>query len=81
MPAFDRYTWFGMFAPSGTPREIVAKVHGDVAALLHAPDLLERLASVGAEPVGGTQEQFTARILADTAKWAQVIRTAKVKIE
>ena len=81
MPAFDRYTWFGMFAPSGTPREVVAKVHGDVAALLHAPDLLDRFASVGAEPVGGTQEQFTARILADTAKWAQVIRTAKVKIE
>ncbi len=81
MPAFDRYTWFGMFAPSGTPREIVARVHGDVAALLHAPDLLERFASVGAEPVGGTQEQFTARILADTAKWAQVIRTAKVRIE
>lgn len=81
MPAFDRYTWFGMFAPAGTPREIVAKVHGDVAALLHAPELLERFASVGAEPVGGTQEQFTARILADTAKWAQVIRTARVKIE
>jgi tripartite-type tricarboxylate transporter receptor subunit TctC len=81
MSAFDRYTWFGLFAPAGTPREIVAKVHGDVAALLHAPDLLERFASVGAEPTGGTSEAFTARILADTARWAQVIKTAKVKIE
>ena len=81
MPAFDTYTWFGMFAPAGTPRDIVTKVHNDVLAALQAPDLLERFASVGAEPVGGTQEQFTARILADTAKWAQVIRTAKVKIE
>ncbi len=81
MPAFDTYTWFGMFAPAGTPKDIVAKVHNDVVAALKAPDLLERFASVGAEPVGGTQEQFTARILADTAKWAQVIRTAKVKIE
>ena len=81
MPAFDTYTWFGLFAPAGTPREIVAKVHDDVLAALQAPDLLEKFASVGAEPVGGTQEQFTARILADTAKWAQVIRTAKVKIE
>ena len=81
MPEFDRYTWFGMFAPAGTPREFVAKVHDDVAALLHAPDLLEKFASVGAEPAGGTQEQFTARILADTTRWAQVIKAAKVKIE
>ena len=81
MPAFDTYTWFGLFAPAGTPRDIVTKVHNDVLAALQAPDLLEKFASVGAEPVGGTQEQFTARILADTAKWAQVIRTAKVKIE
>ena len=81
MPAFDRYTWFGMFAPAGTPKEIVAKVRDDVAALLHAPDLLEKFASVGAEPTGGTSEAFVARILADTAKWAQVIKAAKVKIE
>jgi tripartite-type tricarboxylate transporter receptor subunit TctC len=81
MPAFDTYTWFGLFAPAGTPKEIVAKVHDDVLAALQAPDLLEKFASVGAEPVGGTQEQFTARILADTVKWAQVIKTAKVKIE
>ena len=81
MPAFDRYTWFGMFAPAGTPKEIVAKVRDDVAALLHAPDLLEKFASVGAEPTGGTSEAFVARILSDTAKWAQVIKTAKVKIE
>ena len=81
MPAFDRYTWFGMFAPAGTPKEIVTKVHDDVTALLRAPDLLEKFASVGAEPAGGTQDQFTARILADTAKWAQVIKAGKVKIE
>jgi tripartite-type tricarboxylate transporter receptor subunit TctC len=81
MPAFDTYTWFGMFAPGGTPKDIVAKVHDDVLAAIQSPDLLERFASVGAEPVGGTQEQFTARILADTAKWAQVIKAARVKIE
>jgi tripartite-type tricarboxylate transporter receptor subunit TctC len=81
MPAFDTYTWFGLFAPAGTPREIVSKIHGDVLAALQAPDLKERFASVGAEAVGGTSEAFVARILADTAKWAQVIKAAKVKIE
>jgi tripartite-type tricarboxylate transporter receptor subunit TctC len=81
MPEFNTNTWFGMFAPAGTPKEIVAKVHGDVMAALQAADLRERFASVGAEPVGGTSEQFTARILSDTNRWAQVIKTAKVKIE
>ena len=81
MPEFNTNTWFGMFAPAGTPKEIVAKIHDDVLAALQAPDLRERFASVGAEAVGGTSEQFTARILSDTTRWAQVIRTAKVKIE
>ena len=81
MPAFDTYTWFGLFAPAGTPKEIVSKVHDDVLAALQSPDLKERFASVGAEPVGGTSEAFVARILADTAMWAQVIKAAKVKIE
>jgi tripartite-type tricarboxylate transporter receptor subunit TctC len=81
MPEFNTNTWFGMFAPAGTPKDIIAKVHADVLAALQAPDLRERFASVGAEAVGGTPEQFTARILSDTNRWAQVIKTAKVKIE
>ena len=81
LPGYETYSWNAFFAPAGTPKEIVTKVHDDVLATLQSPDLLERFASVGAEPVGGTQEQFTARILADTAKWAQVIKAAKVKIE
>ncbi len=81
MPEFNTNTWFGMFAPAGTPKEIVAKVRDDVMAALQSADLRERFASVGAEPVGGTSEQFTARILSDTNRWAQVIKAAKVKIE
>ncbi len=81
MPEFNTNTWFGLFAPAGTPKEIVAKVREDVMAALQSADLRERFASVGAEPVGGTSEQFTARILSDTNRWAQVIKAAKVKIE
>ncbi len=81
MPEFNTSTWFGLFAPAGTPKDIVARVQADVSAALQANDLRERFASVGAEPVGGTSEQFTARILSDTARWAQVIKAARVKIE
>ncbi|HZN85356.1 MAG TPA: tripartite tricarboxylate transporter substrate binding protein [Burkholderiales bacterium] len=81
MPAFDRYTWFGMFAPAGTPAAIVDRVQGEVLAALKAPDLLERFAAAGAEAVGSTPEQFVERIKSDAAKWAQVIKAANVKVQ
>ena len=81
MPAFDRYTWFGMFAPAGTPKAIVDRVQAEVLSALKAPDLLERFASAGAEPVGSTPEQFVERIKSDAAKWAQVIKAANVKVQ
>jgi tripartite-type tricarboxylate transporter receptor subunit TctC len=81
MPAFDRYTWFGMFAPAGTPKEIVARVNAEVGAALKAPDLLERFAAAGAEAVGSTPEQFIERIKSDATRWAEVIRAANVKVQ
>jgi len=81
MPAFDRYTWFGMFAPAGTPKDIVARVNAEVAAALKAPDLLERFAAAGAEAVGSTPEQFIERIKSDATRWAEVIRAANVKVQ
>ena len=81
MPEFDLYTWFGMFAPAGTPREIVARLQREVVASLKAPDLLERFEAVGAEPVGSTPEQFVERIRSDAARWGEVIKTANVKAQ
>ena len=81
VPAFDRYTWFGMFAPAGTPAEILHKLQVEVVAALKAPDLRERFAAVGAEPVGSTSEQLVERIRSDAARWAEVIRAANVKVQ
>jgi len=81
MPAFDVYTWFGMFAPAGTPPGIVARLQREVVASLKSPDLLERFEAVGAEPVGSTPQQFVERIRIDAAKWGEVIRTANVKAQ
>ena len=81
MPQFDRYTWFGMFAPAGTPPEIVARLQREVVAALQAPDLLERFANVGAEPVGSTPAEFVERIRSDAARWSEVIRKAGVQVQ
>jgi tripartite-type tricarboxylate transporter receptor subunit TctC len=79
MPEFDLLTWFGMFAPAGTPPEIVARLQREIAAGLKAPDVAERFAAVGAEPVGSPPAQFVERIRHDSAKWAEVIKAANIK--
>ena len=81
LPAFDRYTWFGMFAPAGTPAEIVRRIQTEVVAALKAPDLRERFDAVGAEPVGSTPEQFVERIRSDGVRWAEVIKAGNVKVQ
>jgi tripartite-type tricarboxylate transporter receptor subunit TctC len=81
LPAFDRYTWFGMFAPAGTPPDIVRKLQAETVAALKSPDLRERFDAVGAEPVGSTSEQFVERIKSDTLRWAEVIKAANVKVQ
>ncbi|MGH8765785.1 MAG: Bug family tripartite tricarboxylate transporter substrate binding protein [Burkholderiales bacterium] len=81
LPEFDRYTWFGMFAPAGTPPEIVRKLQSEVVEALKAPDLRARFDAVGAEPVGSTSEQFVERIKSDGVRWAEVIRKAGVKVQ
>jgi tripartite-type tricarboxylate transporter receptor subunit TctC len=81
LPAFDRYTWFGLFAPAGTPAEIVRKLQVETVAALKATDLRERFDAVGAEPVGSTSEQFVERIRSDGVRWAEVIRKADVKVQ
>jgi tripartite-type tricarboxylate transporter receptor subunit TctC len=81
LPAFDRYTWFGMFTTAGTPPDVVRRLQIEVVAALQAPDLRERFDSVGAEPVGSTPEQFVERIKSDAARWGEVIKAANVKVQ
>ena len=81
LPAFDRYTWFGMFAPAGTPPDIVRRLQSETVAALKSPDLRERFDAVGAEPVGSTSEQFVERIRSDGVRWAEVIRKADVRVQ
>jgi tripartite-type tricarboxylate transporter receptor subunit TctC len=81
LPEFDRYTWFGMFAPAGTPPDIVRKLQAETVAALQSSDLRERFDAVGAEPVGSTSEQFVERIRSDGVRWAEIIRKADVKVQ
>lgn len=80
-PAFDIAGWTGIFAPAGTPREIVDKISGEMARILAAPDVVERLVNQGLEPLVSTPEQFAALLKSDMAKFAKLIKDANIRFE
>ncbi|MCM5570191.1 tripartite tricarboxylate transporter substrate binding protein [Burkholderiaceae bacterium FT117] len=73
--------WFGMFAPAGTPAEIVQRINREVNAIVRQPDVVERFEKVGAEPAGGTAEQFGALYRAESENWKAVIKRANIKLD
>ena len=75
-PGFDVVTWHGVLVPPGTPREVVMRLHGELARILAMEDIRAQLANLGMEPLGGTPEDFAADIRADREHWATVIRDA-----
>jgi tripartite-type tricarboxylate transporter receptor subunit TctC len=81
VPGYVSDTYFGVFTPAGTPREIVTRLNQELNRVIQQPDLRERFANQGIEPVGGTPEQFAQVIRSETAKWGKVIRDAGVKVE
>lgn len=81
LPAYDASSWNGILVPAGTPRAIVDRLHADLAKILRAPNVFDRIAADGPVAVGGTPEEFTAYIKAEQAKWAKVVREAGIRIE
>jgi tripartite-type tricarboxylate transporter receptor subunit TctC len=81
LKGFDASSWFGLFAPAGTPRAIVDKVQADVAKALAIPEVRERFVAQGADPGGNTPEQFAAFIRAETDKWTRVVKFSNAKVD
>jgi tripartite-type tricarboxylate transporter receptor subunit TctC len=81
LSGFDTSLWFGLIAPAATPKPVIGRIHDDVVAALKLPDLRERIASQGGDIVGDTPEEFAAFIAAESAKYADVIKRAGVKLD
>jgi tripartite-type tricarboxylate transporter receptor subunit TctC len=81
LPGFEAITWHGVVVPAGTPAAIIARLNREIVAILHRPDIVERLSSQGSEPVGSTPEEFAAYIQSETVKWAKVVRQSGAKAE
>ncbi len=74
-------TWYGAFAPAGTPAPVVAKINADVNAALHDPSVREALARQGMTPAGGAPQALAARVEVDLARWKRVVRQAGIRAD
>lgn len=81
VPGYDATTWYGLVAPAGTPKEIIARLHSAAASALADTAVKERFAMTDLEPHSSTSEEFAGYIRSEIAKWGKVIRTAGIKPE
>ncbi len=80
-PGFEFYSWYGFWGPAGMPRDVVAKVEAAAVKALQAPELRERLASQGFEPVGSSAAEFARFIDEENVKYAKIVREAKIQAQ
>jgi tripartite-type tricarboxylate transporter receptor subunit TctC len=81
VPGYDTEVWWGLLGPAGMPPELVAKLSHDFVAALNTEPVKERLAKLGASPIGSSPQQFAARIRAEYEKWGPIINAAGLKAE
>jgi tripartite-type tricarboxylate transporter receptor subunit TctC len=81
LPGFETGSWFGLFAPAGTPKEIIARVDSEVRKMVQSPEMREKLIQQGAEPVGMGSEEFAAHVKSELAKWGEVVKASGAKAD
>ena len=81
LPGFEVETWFGLLAPAGTPRHIIAKLNAETVRAMNLPDVKDRMAAQGLFVVAGTAEEFGTYLKAEIAKWATVVKDSGAKAD
>lgn len=79
-PGFEAVPWYGLLAPAGTPPDIIEKLHSDTVKFLATPDVRQKFAEIGLEPIGNSPAEFAAVIKTETPAWAKVIKDAGIKL-
>jgi tripartite-type tricarboxylate transporter receptor subunit TctC len=77
---YESLSWSGIMAPAGTPKRVIDKLNAAIEKILRDPDVKQRFASLGVEPVGGPPEAFSRHIRAESEKWARVVKTANITL-
>ncbi len=81
VPGYEMVLWIGVFAPAGTPREVVSKLNAEVVRIIRLPDIGEKLGGIGVDPLGNTSEQTAEWIRREIAKYGPVVRAANIRAD
>ena len=81
LAGFEAVSWYALLAPAGTPKDVVAKLQGEIAKILQLPDIREKLSAAGGEPVGNTPEQLAALMRSESARYADIVKRGNIKAE
>jgi tripartite-type tricarboxylate transporter receptor subunit TctC len=81
VPGYEASSWFVVMAPAGTPEPVVTRLSGEIDKLLKKPAVLERMKTLGADPVGGTPQQLAKHLATETTKWREVARLSGAKLD
>jgi len=81
VPGYDISTWYGVWAPAGTPKDIVARISTEIAKAVRLPQVRERLAGLGAEPVGNTPDEFAAYCQSELGKWSKIVKDSGATVD
>ena len=81
VPGYVTTTWHGWLAPAGTPQPIVQRLSAEIAKAVKSPDIVEKIAADGGEPVGSTPEQFTHHLVTEIARWRKVVADTGVRVQ
>jgi len=81
VPGYEYTTWYGVFAPAGTPAPIISRLNAEIVKALAAPELNERFVSQGADPAPSSADELRRYMAEETARWAKTIKTAGIRLE
>ena len=81
LAGYEVGSWQGVFAPAGTPPDIVRKLNAEIVRILRTPEVRDKLVALGAEPVGNTSEEFAALVRSEVAKWADVVKRSGARVD
>ena len=81
LPGYSASGWYGLVAPAATPKDALARLNAAAVRALRAPEVVERLSSQGAEPVGNSAEEWGGFIRSEIEKWARVVKAANMKAD
>jgi tripartite-type tricarboxylate transporter receptor subunit TctC len=81
LPGYEIGSWQGVFAPAGTPPDIVKRLNTEIVKIIKSPEVQKKLTDLGAEPVGDTPEQFAVFVKAEVAKWGEVVKKSGAKVD